>query len=194
MSRARRIVGLTAAVVALMLATACGVPPSDGARPVQSDIAGLLERDNGSPDATAIEDVRTPVVWVREDRLVPSVRFVPAGLPQEQLDAALAALLAGPKPEEQERGLATLLPPDLRIDAVVEGRRAVVDLGITTAPEAGRLPLAVGQVALTALGVPEVRSVTFLVDGDPTSVDLPGGGTARVVRLSDYADVVRPPA
>lgn len=178
------------AVGLLVLATAaCGVPPSDGAQPVESEIAALLDRPGPSGVESATSQVDAVVAWVRNDRLVTATRPVPADSRQGVLDGALAALLAGPSPEEGQRGLTTLLPPDLTVDGVVEGRRVALDLSAASALDPARVPLAVGQTALTALGVPGVRRVVFAVDGDRTQVSLPGGGSTRVVRASDYRAV-----
>lgn len=187
MKRFRAVVPVLVLLVAVT--TACGVPPSDGAAPIAPDVANLLERGApGETDGTAGQ-VDAVVAWVRDDRLVTTIRQVAAETRQEQLDAALAALLAGPGPEEQQIGLTTLLPPDLVVDGVVEGARVVLDLTAASTLEPGRVPLAVGQTALTALGVPGVRGVTFAVDGEATRVPVPGGGTTRVVRATDYRDV-----
>lgn len=166
--------------------TACGVPPSDGAQPVESEIAALLDR--ASTEASPGE-VDVVVAWVRGDQLIEATRQVSAETRQEQLDAALAALLGGPTTDEQRGGLTTLLPPDLGVDGVVEGGRVVLDLTAASALEPGGVPLAVGQAALTGLGVPGVRRVVFAVDGEPTPVPLPDGGTTRVVRAADYRTV-----
>jgi spore germination protein GerM len=181
---------LTALAVALLAVsmTACGVPPSDGAQPVESDIAALLSRGADTPTASTGQ-VDAVVTWVSGDQLVTTTRQVSAETRQEQLDAALVALLAGPSTDEQQSGLTTLLPPDLEVDGVVEGGRVVLDLTAASALEPGGVPLAVGQAALTALGVPGVRRVIFAVGGEPTPVPLPDGSTARVVRATDYRTV-----
>jgi hypothetical protein len=73
----------------------------------------------------------------------------------------------------------------------VKRRRVLIELTVDTGIESVGLPLAVGQIAVTALAVPRVRTVVFSVDGLPTSVPLPGGrGDASVVRLSDYRTVL----
>jgi spore germination protein GerM len=186
-NRSRVLIALTLSLV-VAATTACGVPPSDGAQPVESDIAALLDRGAGSTAASPGE-VDVVVAWVRSDQLIRATRQVSAETRQEQLDAALAALLGGPSADEQQGGLTTLLPPDLRVDGVVDGARVDLDLTAASALEPGGVPLAVGQVALTALGVPGVRRVVFAVGGDPTPVPLPDGGTTRVVRAADYRTV-----
>lgn len=188
MSRARV---LTAMAVTLLAAvtTACGVPPSDGAQPVESEIAALLDRGGDGSTEASPGEVDVVVAWVRGDQLVTTTRQVSAETRQEQLDAALVALLAGPDTDEQRGGLTTLLPPDLGVDGVVEGGRVVLDLTAASALEPGGVPLAVGQAALTGLGVPGVRRVVFAVDGEPTPVPLPDGGSTRVVRAADYRTV-----
>jgi spore germination protein GerM len=181
---------LTLAVALLAAATtACGVPPSDGPRPVESEIAALLDRGGTGSTSASPGEVDVVVAWVRGDQLIRATRQVSAESRQEQLDAALTALLAGPSTDEQRGGLTTLLPPDLGVDGVVEGRRVVLDLTAASALEPGGVPLAVGQAALTALAVPEVTRVVFAVEGEPTPVPLPDGGSTRVVRAADYRAV-----
>lgn len=187
MSRSRVLIALTVLLLAVAT-TACGVPPSDGAQPVESDIAALLDRGAGSTAASPGE-VDVVVAWVRGDQLIRTSRQVSAETRQEQLDSALAALLAGPSTDEQRGGLTTLLPPDLGVDGVVDGARVDLDLTAASALAPGGVPLAVGQAALTALGVPGVRRVVFAVGGEPTPVPLPDGGSTRVVRAADYRAV-----
>jgi len=175
--------------------TACGVSSSDGPQPIDSDIAELLQPvETPTPAETALQQ-RLTVTWVRGDKLVRTVRLGVAESRQERLDAALDGLLSGPGPVEQTRGLTTLLPPDLLVDGEVRRNRVVVDIVLGAGLESSGLPLAVGQVAVTALAVPGVSSVAFTVDGSPTVVPVPsnrrpGPDTARVVRMLDYRPVL----
>jgi hypothetical protein len=179
------------AVALLGTTAACGVATDETARPIESDIAGLLERDDAGESSPAESLVSVDITWVRLDTLVPTPRVVAASTPQQQLDASMAVLLAGPDAAERQDGLTTLLPPDLEVVGVVDGRRVVLDLTEGSALEPGQVPLAVGQLALTALDVPGVRSVTFAVNGEPARVPLPEGKPTRVIRESDYRSVVR---
>lgn len=182
------VAALTAVLVAL---AGCGVPAADGPQPVESDIAALLQPEP-SPTATETAEPRLiTVTWVRGDSLARAQRPGLADTRQQQLDVALDALLNGPRPAEQIKGSTTLLPPDLQLTGELRKRRAVIDLTVETGLEPVGLPLAVGQVAVTALSVPRVRSVVFSVDGVPTPVPVPDDrGDADVVRLSDYRSVL----
>ena len=114
---------------------------------------------------------------------------------QERLDAALAVLLDGPLPLEQQEGFTTLLPPDVQVTGEVRRARVVIELDgghrARARWAAPRRRAGGGDGACRWRGV---RSVVFTVDGVPTAVPLPGDGsgqdTARVVRLSDYRSVL----
>lgn len=199
---ARAVGGLrlvTVMLLAGLLAAACSVPVGDAPRPVDSDIAALLEPEitpTPTPTEATTERLLT-VTWVRGDKLVRVGRLGMADSRQAELDAALAVLLAGPLDLGQQKGFTTLLPPDVQVTGEVKRQRAVIALTVGTGLEPGGLPLAVGQLAVTALSVAQVRKVVFTVDGVPTVVPLPGDDgsgrdTARVVRLSDYRSVLVP--
>ncbi|HUW16542.1 MAG TPA: hypothetical protein VMW94_05660 [Actinomycetes bacterium] len=177
--------------IGAVLVAGCGVPATDGPQPVDSDIAQLLE-PAPSPTATVTAELRQiTVTWVRGDSLARAQRAGSAETRQQRLDVALEMLLTGPRPAEQIKGSTTLLPPDLQLAGEVQKRRAVIELTVDTGLEPVGLPLAVGQVAVTALAVPRVRTEVFSVDGVPTPVPLPNNrGDARVVRLSDYRGVL----
>ena len=177
--------------VGMVLVAGCGVPASDGPKPVDSDIAQLLEPAPTPTPTVTTEPRQITVTWVRGDSLARVQRVGSAETRQQFLDVALAMLLDGPRSAEQIKGSTTLLPPDLQLTGEVQKRRAVIELTVDTALEPVGLPLAVGQVAVTALAVPRVRSVVFSVDGVPTPVPLPNGrGDARIVRLSDYRGIL----
>jgi spore germination protein GerM len=192
----RRVV--TCAVAALLVAptlAACGVPAGDGPQPVDSDIAELLQPEAKPTPTETTKPRLLTVTWVRGEKLVRSARLGVAETRQERLDAALLGLLSGPRPREQTKGFTTLLPPDVVVGGEVKRGRAVISIELGAGLEPGGLPLAVGQVAVTALAVPRVRSVVFTVDGSPTAVPVPrtrgpGRDTVRVVRASDYRSVL----
>jgi spore germination protein GerM len=189
----RTVWAVGAALAASVALSGCAALTSDGARPVDEDIAVLLEPQvSPSATGTTAPSQQVAVAWVRGRDLELAERLVPASTRQDELDAALLELVAGPDPLERDRGLTTLLPPDVVLVGDVKRARAVVDLTLTTPPGAGTLPLVVGQIAMTALSVSEVRSVVFTVDGVPTEVPLPRtGDLARVVTERDYRTVLR---
>lgn len=184
-----------ALLVTLSLA-ACGVPEGDTPRPIDSDIAELLQPEElPPPPVEATQQRLLTVTWVRGEKLVRTARLGFAETREERLDAALTALLGGPRPVEKTRGFTTLLPPDVVVAGEVKRARVVINVELGAGVETGGLPLAIGQVAVTALAVPRVRSVLFTVDGTPTAVPVPrrrgsGKNTARVVRASDYRTVI----
>ncbi len=180
-------------VAALVVGLAgCAVPDGSEAHPVDSDIAGLL-----SPQATPSPVETLPprpvsVTWVRGNMLDRVGRFVPASSRSELLKAALFELEVGPRPTEQRQGYRTLLPVDLVIEGELRRTRASIDLKLTTPTETGGVALAVGQIAVTALAVPHVRSVVFSVNGRRTKVEVPGRQRGvGVVRERDYRGVLK---
>lgn len=193
----RRKVLIYAVVVSTLAVslTACGVSAGNGPQPIDSDIAELLKPKVTPTPAETTKQRLLAVTWVRGEKLVRAVRLGVAETRQERLDAALQVLLSGPGPREQTKGLTTLLPPDVVARSEVKRGRAVIALELGGGVEPGGLSLAVGQVAVTALAVPRVRSVVFTVGGAPTAVPVPrtrgpGRDTARVVRASDYRSVL----
>jgi spore germination protein GerM len=188
-------VGAALASVSTLVLTACGVPAGDGPQPVDTDIAQLLQPE-ATPSSTATTKPRLlTVTWVRGDKLVRTARLGAAETRQERLDAAIHVLLDGPRPVDHTRGFTTLLPPDVQVTGDVKRGRVVIELTVPAGLEPGGLPLAVGQVAVTALAVPRVRTVVFTIDGETTAVPLPdrkgpGRNDARVVRASDYRSVL----
>ncbi|MCL6521580.1 MAG: GerMN domain-containing protein [Firmicutes bacterium] len=103
---------------------------------------------------------------------VPVRRPWPAGLPRGEalphLRAAVEALLAGPTPEERAAGLASALPPGVRLlGARVERPVAVLDFSRELEESGGTLAVAslLDQIALTAASVEGVKGVELLVEG-----------------------------
>ena len=188
----RRVVALSAALSAALLVLAgCAVPVGSEPRPVDSDITELLQPQTTPTPVETAPPRPVQVTWVRGEKLVRVPRLVPAESRDEQLDAALFELVVAPRAAEQRQGLITLLPPDLIIDGTLRGRRAVLDLTVTTQTEQGGVPLALGQIATTAMSVPGVRSVVFSVEGERFDVPIPGRSKdVRVVTMRDYRKVL----
>lgn len=189
----RQVRWWTVIVVAASVLSGCAALTSDGPRPVDSDIAALLDPQlTPSVSGPAAPQQKVAVAWVKGGQLELRDRVVSARTRQDELDAALLELVAGPDPLEGDRGLTTLVPPDVVLLGDVKRARAAIELALVTPPGPGTLPLVVGQIALTALSVSGVRSVVFTVDGVVTEVPLPdSGGLTRVVTARDYRDVLR---
>ena len=180
------------AVLASAFVTGCAVPEGSEARPVDSDIAGLLSPQATPSPTEALPPRRVWVTWVKGNKLEQLGRFVPASTRDELLDGAMLELRLGPRPSEQVEGFRTLLPIDLEIDADLRGRVAAVDLVVTTQTQQSGVELAVGQIAKTALSIQGVRSVVFSVNGEATRVPVPDRNReVRVVQASDYRSVLR---
>ena len=193
---------------ALLLTVACGVPEDGSTRSVADDDVPYRLLQNSSAVAAPTHapqgrDVTAPQVFLvdREGNLVPRALQVPVGGPEQVADAALRALAAGPTDLQRGSGLSTALGPD--------GRVRLLDLAEGTArvsldvPESGvsadRLPLAVGQVVLTAVSVQGVDRVQLVRDGQLVGAPLPGGEqTTEPLVAADYASLLaagtdRPP-
>ena len=176
---------LAAALLASLVG--CGVPSSDGPEPLSPDIDLLGPLP--TPTETEAETVKVKVAWVSGKDLRLVDRSVVAEGRQGRVDSALTALVGGPDSSEQSRGLTTLVPPDTILDPELERHRTTVDL--TLATTAANQQLAVGQIALTVLAVPGVRSVRFTVAGSPVSVPLPDGSRSKgPVKRHDYVKVL----
>jgi spore germination protein GerM len=105
----------------------------------------------------------------------------------------LTRLSQGPSESDRARGLGTALTPDANVYVVAAvGPGIVIELDFgEQSLSAERLPLAVGQIVLTATSVPDVEQVRILSDGEPLEVPLPGGAlTDGPLRQSDYSELL----
>jgi spore germination protein GerM len=180
-------VGVVLAAAAMAVA-GCGMPLSDGAEPLPAELAELAPLPQQESAIAAPTQV-TDLAWVKGDRLRLAPREVMATDTATQAAAALAAVIAGPNPDELARGLSTEVPPDLLATLILEGNSAIVDLqGSGDGPGTGNVTLGTAQLALAVLLVPGVDSVTFTVQGVPAEVPR-GDGKVRPgpVTLVDYA-------
>lgn len=190
----RRTSWLVAAVAACVL-TACGAPTSGEVQELPTVPYGLMSPT--SPDTsepTPQQDLRPRVYLVRDDQLVPVPASVPpAGDVDSTVGALLEQLAVGPQEAERTRGLSSALGPDVGIGLVqLEGTTAVVEVRAgAQLPSASRLPLAVGQIVLTAVSVPGVDRVQLTAEGKPVQAPLPDGAlTDRPLSAADYASLV----
>ncbi len=189
------------AVVASVLIAGCGVrldasPQSIPAGAIPTSSASAT--GDPSPNPNPARAVR---VWfAREDGLVPVItdlRREPAVPPSD----VVAALAAGPTPEQAEDGLRTLVVDPLTDTplASIPEEAPLTDAGsviVTLSPDAGALPpgdqvLLLGQIVLSLTGA-GYSSVTF-VDGTgaPAAVPLPGGRLLdRPAVARDYAGLI----
>ncbi|MEY2964297.1 MAG: hypothetical protein ACO31X_01670 [Candidatus Nanopelagicales bacterium] len=188
------------AIIALLLA-GCGVRLDSAPQSIPAGaIPSAAASATGAPSPSA-NPARAVRVWfAREDGLVPvltDLRREPAVPPAD----IVAALAAGPSPEQAEDGLRTLVVDPLTDTplASVAEEAPVTDAGsvvVTLSPDAGALPpgdqvLLLGQIVLSLTGA-GYSSVTF-VDGTgaPAAVPLPGGRLLdRPAVARDYAGLI----
>jgi germination protein M len=134
-------------------------------------------RSEGDPPATpspgplAPDGLRALSVYfsdARAERLVPVTRYVnpDSGLAR----GATLALLVGPGPEDQARGLTTGVPPGSRLLGITV-RDSSVTVDLTRVFESGGGSAAVrtrlAQLVYTLTRVPGVRSVRLWLEGQP---------------------------
>jgi hypothetical protein len=192
--------GAAAVALALLAATSCGVPTSGSAERINPDEVpyGLITSGPASSPSTQPllpRGDQPHVYWVDSDDRVIAVRASTTGSGPAALTALLTRLTAGPSDNERQKGLGTALSPQtsVRVRALVRG---VADLEVRTTledPAADRLPLAVGQIVLTATSLPGVNAVRLLRDGHPVAVPVVGGALiSEPVGAADYAELLRP--
>lgn len=188
-------------VISALLVAGCGVRLDSAP---QSIPAGAIPTSSASATGSASPNpnpARAVRVWfAQEDGLVPVVtdlRREPTVPPGE----IVAALAAGPTPEQAEEGLRTLVVDPLTDTplASVPDESPVTEAGsviVTLSPDAGALPpgdqvLLLGQIVLSLTGA-GYSSVTFVdVAGAPAAVPLPGGRLLdRPAVARDYAGLI----
>lgn len=193
--RAVKVVAVLACVGGI---AACGLP--QGAPPRVLDATAVpYDLLRAAPDnarsRTPEGRTTSPHVYL----LGPGNQLVPIRTPlaargvASVVDGLLVRLGAGPDDSQRAAGLATALGPDVRIQLQsVTGGTAVISLDTGEQdPTASRLPLAVGQVVLTATSVRGVDRVHLVRGTHSLEVPLPGGAlTSSPVSASDYAPLV----
>jgi spore germination protein GerM len=197
----RRRVAVALALAALLAASGCGVPTSGAAERIDPhDVPyGLVTSGAASSSATQVPEPRgneAHIYWVDSDDRAVAVPTSTSGRGSAGLTALLGRLTAGPRDSERRAGLGTALSPQtsVRVRALTRG---VADLEVRTTledPAADRLPLAVGQIVLTATSFPGVDAVRLWREGHPVPVPGVGGALiAEPVRPADYSELLRPP-
>jgi spore germination protein GerM len=201
----RRTAWCAAVVAAVAVLAGCGLPQDGEARAVDARSVpyGLLGPvATEAPTVTTLE--RAPSTQPRTYLLGPDEALEPVPAPVDlsqvvdtpKVLAALFELLAaGPTEAQRAKGLSTALAPGVQI-TVVAVHEGLVDVQVDASPKdpsADRLPLAIGQLVLTATSVEGVDGVRLLRAGVPVEVPLPGGAlTSSPLRRSDYRELVVP--
>lgn len=198
----RRIALVAALAAVLALAAACGLPRSS--TPVlvpRADVPyGLLDGPSPSPTPTASPGVELTAGSIylvdAQQKLVAVAVQVPHGPLLPLLQTLLNRLAVGPSDRERSRGLVTDLGPGSTIvlRAVANGVANIELQNPNQDPSPAKLPVAIGQIVLTATSVVGVERVVFVKDGTVVAVQGPTGGNLTLDPLSagKYADLLAP--
>lgn len=200
----RRAAVAGVAVTLLGVLAACGLPDGGQAVRVAPEEVpySLLATPSASPTSAAPTTPGIPTTTATiylvntEQRLVPSQVTVSEAATAPLVQSLLNRLAVGPSERERGRGLVTDLGPGASITlralksgvAVIELRTGLQD------PTPAKLPIAVGQVVLTATSVVGIDAVTFVADGVPVGVPGPplGETTNAPLRSADYGVFLAP--
>lgn len=186
--------GLTAMAVA-----GCGVPSDGTTRTIDPSSVpyGLLDRSPlaPSPSAPTGVPVTSPRVYFvnPEGQLVAEERPMEATGLDQLTRSLLSALDDGPTEEQRAGGLSSGLGPDaqLHLVAVSNGTARIALTPSTRIEAADQLPLAMGQIVLTATSIEGVDRVQLVQNGQPLEAPLPGGEqTSRPLNPGDYTSLL----
>lgn len=147
-----------------------------------------------SPTGSAAPSRTFTVYFTRDDRLIRVRRVVKADVSSGE--AAVRALLEGPRTVERDQRVSSQLPPAVRLlELTVAADTAHLDLsGEFQEPAPSELiALRVAQVVWTLTEFPEIRAVRFSIDGEEVAVTTQDGtAIERPVTRADY-DALAPP-
>jgi spore germination protein GerM len=193
---------VTLAVVTLGVA-GCGIPTDDSPRAISRENVPDDVVDNASEATASQSTVGARIYLVQspdDPRLVLVDRRVPAGSPAAGPDpaAVLETLLtATADPEERADGITNLIPQDTRLASQPEMARGTLVVDLTSEifnVEGENQRAAFGQIVCTANALDGVHFVRFLVDGEPTEVQVDSGATGGPVTCADDYERLRPEA
>lgn len=203
--RARRPgwVAAAAGVVTTALLASCGLPQDDSARAVDPKQVpyGLLQSSTAPPSdqpelksTSRVGQQAELFLLDGDDRLV----GVPAGVGRPlttaaRLTALFAMLERGPDENQRSQGLSSAWTPGVRIQLrdFTDGLAQVEVAAGLKDPSADQLPLAIGQLVLSATSLREVDAVQLVRGGAPVEVPLPGGAlTSAPLTRQDYASLL----
>ena len=190
----RKVLGAAVLAAAAPAAAGCGIPTDDGPRAISRENVPDDVVDAPTEATASQPTVTAPIYLVQspeEPRLVTVDRRVPADSPAAGPDpaAVLETLLrATANPQEQADGITNLIPQDTRLASQPElaGETLVVDLTREIFDVEGENQRAAfGQIVCTANALEGVRSVRFLVEGEPRDVQVDSGATGGPVTCAD---------
>jgi spore germination protein GerM len=190
----RTALGAAALAVVALGVVGCGIPTDDSPRAIsRENVPDEVADDTTEPTASQ-STVGAPIYLVQspdDPRLVAVERRVPAGSPAAGLDpaAVLETLLtATANPREQAEGITNLIPQDTRLASQPELARGALVVDLTNEifdVEGENQRAAFGQIVCTANRLDGVDFVRFLVNGEPTEVQVDSGATGGPVTCAD---------
>ncbi len=187
-----RLRGVIAGTVLSCVLVGCGVPTDDSPRTLADDDLPASLRPDGATTTTlpsAEQDI-VGVYFIRGKKLVRELDALPASAP---LRSVLGILQRGPSEAQAKAGdRSALAGEDLIRRADVAGSTASIDLdaAFSETPSTDQI-LALGQLVLTATGIPRITSVRLTVDGEPTQVPRGDGSlTGRPLTARDYRSLL----
>jgi len=173
---------------------ACGLPDGETRYIPPDDVPfRLLESDGPAivPEVDRRPASGPRVYWVTSrDRLAPTHPQVSRPV---EVDDLISRLVDGPAAQQLAGGLTSALGSDSRLDVVdLDDGIAVVSLDFgSQEPSSERLPLAIGQIVLTAVSAEGVDRVQIVSDGVPIDAPLPSGVlSSGPLSHRDYASLV----
>ena len=190
----RQVVPAAALTAAMVGVVGCGIPTDDSPRAIsRENVPDDVADDTTEPTASQ-STVDAPIYLVRspdDPRLVPVNRRVQASSSAANPDpaAVLEALLeATANPREQAEGITNLIPQDTRLASPPELARGTLVVDLTNEifdVEGENQRAAFGQIVCTANRLHGVHFVRFLVNGEPTEVQVDSGATGGPVTCAD---------
>jgi spore germination protein GerM len=185
--RARRRVGWLAA--GLLWLAACGVPADPGPRSIPAEEVpfGLLGTTSTTATTRLASTSRAAVFLVEGDRLTSVRRQVPAPATPA---AVLAAVAAGPTPQEAGAGLRTALVTEATLAQLTAGTATVQLDRDFVAADLREQVLALAQLVYTVTELPGIGGVQFTFDGQPADIPTAAGPLKTgVATRADFAAV-----
>jgi spore germination protein GerM len=191
----RASLGAAALAVMALGVVGCGIPTDDSPRAISRENVPDDVADDTTEPTPSQSTVGARIYLVQspdDPRLVAVERRVPAGSsPAAGPDpaAVLETLLtATATPEEQAGGITNLIPPDTRLASQPELARGTLVVDLTNdifEIDGENQRAAFGQIVCTANGLDGVHFVRFLVNGEPTEIQVDSGATGGPVTCAD---------
>ena len=192
---------VTVLIASLALLGSCGLPSSS--TPVEVPAAevpyGLLQSATTSPSPTVSPGVvlsaATMYLVDTQQQLVAVPVQIPSAPVAPMLQSLLDRLAVGPSERERARGLVTDLGPGSTIVLRdISAGTADIELQTTNQdPSPSKLPIAVGQIVLTATNIVGIDRVVFVKDGTVLPVPGPDGSrTLDPLTSANYTSILAP--